>query len=236
MIDVDCIVQSFNEPQLDRCLKSIRNQTYPYYRIVNVNGVLGTNNAFRRVLSSVQTEWFSAVGGDCIYYKDALSNLIKFMEAHPHEKCCNYCLTCYDPFMEIKTGFLCIARNTAFKEVMGNLSDNLTFDRSIAARLRHNGWFVRKNMRVIAGTHFEDPDEFQVFHRFFILATKDGLRGYNINKEIMENLYKRDKKPLQDMAIKALNFGIEKQVYQRSIDNNFNLQMYEEFKEWKLTH
>lgn len=235
MMDIDCIVQSFNEPQLDRCLKSLREQTYPYYRIINVNGVIGTYNAFKRWVMMIQTEWFTATGGDLVYYKDALENLIKFKDAHPSDLCCNYCLTCWDPFMELKTGYLCLARTSAFQEAtaLDEIQDILVFDRNIARRMREKGYFVRKNMKVIAGTHFEDPDEFQVFHRFFILATKDGRWGYELNRNIMTRLYERDKKPLQLLAIEALDFGDEKGPYGRSIDNNYNLQMYEEFKKWQ---
>lgn len=235
MMDIDCIVQSFNEPQLDRCLKSVREQTYPYYRIVNVNGVIGTHNAFKRVVESVQTEWFSAIGGDCIYHKDALEKLVAFREKYIHPKCFLYCLGTYDPFMEINTGFLCLAKHSVVK-MQVPMENALKFDRAYAGRLKAEGWFTKVDVNTIVGTHFEDPDEFQVFHRFFILATKDGNRGYGISRRIMSNLYERDHNSLQKLAIDALDFGLSKGPYPMSINNDYNLQMYEEFKKWKLMH
>ena len=228
MLDVDVIVTSMDgEPQLDACMKSLREQTYPFYRIINIHGVSPFHLAWNRAVHNVSAEWYANVGSDCIYEKDALEKVVRFMESYlPDEKCCGYCFSCYDAFLEIRAGFLCVLRASAFKTQ--EATNHLTFDREVMSNLRNQGWFLRKNNEIV-GTHFPDPSEYQVFHRFFILATKDGKKGYDLNKNILTKLYERDRNPLQKLALDSLDFGVNKGRYPTSIDDRYNRKMYDEF-------
>lgn len=233
MIDVDVVVTSMNEPQLDRCLEALRNQTYPFYRIININGVIPFSDAYNRILDSVKTEWYVPTAGDVIYDKNALEQVMWFKDRKPGDKCCSYCMYTWDPFLEIKCGFMCLQRTSAF--VPHRASNNYNLDRKTMRNIRSQGWFLRKYDRIV-GTHFLDPDEYQVFHRFMILAGRDGMGSYNSCKEICTRLYERDHNPLHALALDALEFGLQKGNYPDSINDNYNRKMYEEFKEWKLTH
>lgn len=229
-MNIDVVITSMNEPQLDRCLQSVRNQTYPFYRIINIHGVSPFYVAYNRAVSSVETDWFVFIGGDMILYERGLERVIRFMEKYPSDKCCGYYITLYDPFLEIKTGYLGLQRTATFKKQLA--TDDHNFDRNMMTRLRQEGWFIRKSMGEIAGTHFENPDEFQVFHRFFTLATRDGEWGYEVNRNIVVKLYEKHKDSLHTLALDALDFGKDRH-YPKSIDINHNHTMYEEFKQWR---
>jgi glycosyltransferase involved in cell wall biosynthesis len=228
MVEVDVIITSMGEPQIERALESLRAQTYPFRRIIHIEGVVPFYQALKRGMEQVEAPWYANVGADAVYDKDALERVIKFMGLYPHEKCCGYCMSLWDSFMEIRAGFLCVQRTEPFRRLMAD--SELKFDRAWMSKIRAEGWFLRKRPTIV-GTHFSGPDEYQVFHRFFILATKDGLRGYEICRDIMRKLYERDNNVLQRVALDALDFGTLKGDYPGSIKGGcpFSLEFPDPF-------
>ena len=63
---MEALIVSVDEPQLERCLESVRNQTVPFSRIVHINGVVPQHRAIRKGIRKTSDEWVMKIDGDMI--------------------------------------------------------------------------------------------------------------------------------------------------------------------------
>ena len=102
------------------------------------------------------------------------------------------------------------------------LCNDLYFDK----KLRRLGYALRRT-RVVIGTHMQDPDDFQIFRRFYCVGVKYGRgRGVYSCLNAMFNKTQDDK---YQFAMKALDFGAKETRYPGSHNIIFDRTKYEEF-------
>jgi hypothetical protein len=223
---IEALVISVNEPQLDRCLVSVRNQVVPFSNIVHVNGVVPEYLAFNQGMGQTRDEWAMKIDGDFILYENAVDIATNYMNQYNNRKCCNYAFGLIDTFLECPIGYCCIFKTLLYKQYP--YTDKLSNDRKANYFLRSLGWRVRKNVEVVLGTHFDKPSEFQVFKRFYTQWIK--YPNNSFIKIRMRELLERTGNTLYDIGLKAGQFADKKKSYPGSHNLTFDLQLFEEFK------
>jgi hypothetical protein len=105
--------------------------------------------------------------------------------------------------------------------------NHITNDQHVEKRLRNKGFKGMKIGTVIA-THAENPDEFQIFRRFFIYGVKygKGYRTWSHTKKMLNST--GDQR--YAFAMKALEFGMQKSYYPGSHNIDFDREMFNEFR------
>ncbi len=227
-IMIEAMIISVDEPQLDRCLESVRSQKIPFSNIVHINGVIPIANAFNQGIEKVVDEWLMFIGGDIILYPNAVEIAMRYVDREFHDEICGYCFAIQDTFLNCKTGFCSVFRTSAYKSEI--FRDTMFEDRHMPWRLRKKGWRFRKPHDIIA-THFDNPDGFQVFCRFYFHANKFNDDNSYV-RNTMNELLKETGNPLYQIGINALDFAKVKRIYPGSPNLDFNIKMYEEFKKY----
>ena len=224
---IDALVISIDEPQLDRCLKAVHGQ--PFLRVIHVNGIIPESEAVNHALKRVSSEWVMKVDGDIILYPNALETVMKYMEKDLSPQVCGYYFGLKDTFMDCDIGFCGVLRTQPYQSV--KRKDKMNGDLNVVIELRKQGWFVRKLLKegIIIGTHFDKPDEFQVFGRFYRSGKRADDNTFEINQ--LTGLLGKTGDPLYQLALDAIQFAKFKERYyigSRNID--FDKKLFEEFK------
>jgi len=223
---MEALIISVNEPQLDRCLVSVRNQSVPFSNIVHVNCVIPEYAAFNQGMAQTTDRWVMKIDGDFILYDTAVEDAAKYMEATDSNGVCGYFFGLYDTFLECKIGFCSVLRTKVYKEFQ--YQDKLSNDRMASRVVRKKVWKIRKQMSVVTGTHFDHPDEFQVFKRFYTQRLKYPYSSFV--KIRMAELLAKTGNELYDIGLKAGEFADKCKGYPGSHNLVFDRQLFEEFQ------
>jgi hypothetical protein len=230
---IEALVISNQEPQLERCLAAVHNQTVPFSNIVHIDGVAPEYIAHNTGMQMLTAEWAFNVNGDTILVENAVELALKCLEDHSKEvyadKVYSYNFGLYDTFLRTMIAGCSFFRVPICKPIL--YEDRLDNDLKTGPILRRKGYIIRHlefgRRRITVGTHFDNPDEFQVFRRFYAKAMK---RDSESIKDRLLRLKERYKLSVYDLALQALEFGKEKNSYPTSHDINFDREMFEEFK------
>ncbi len=221
---MEALVISAGEPQLERCLEATRNQTIPFSNVVHVSDVVPQHVAFNTGIKKIVDEWVMKVDGDMVLYDNAVETVSDCISNNGDASI--YIFAVYDDFM---TGQM-IGCKVYKTEMVKSIEhpDRLKNDLWIEKKIRHKGGKVSKYRRVIIATHAENPDEFQIFRRFYVYGVKYGKgcgAWSNISKQFCNTGDER-----YAFAMKSLEFGMEKREYPGSHNIEFDKKMYDEFK------
>ncbi len=225
-MNIEAMITSVDDPQMDRCLESVRNQTIPFSNIIHINNVSPLSEAFNKGMSQSTEDWVMDIGGDMILDKDALERIIQYMGQRNGDRILGYYLGLRDTFLHSKIGYVSVLKGSLFREVI--LDDSYSADRKPVRNLRSAGWTAVKNLHFLVGTHFDQPDEFQVFRRFYL----HGVR-YPSHKSIrprLKELYEKTGNSLYKVGIKANEYGALKRFYPGGHNIDFDRKNFEEFK------
>lgn len=223
---IEALLTSVDEPQLDRCLRSINEQTVPFSNIVHINNVFPYSKAYNRGLSQVKDKWFMTIGGDFILDPDAVEKVTKGIEEDGDVKTVGHLYGIYDTFLHMDWNGVGTFRTDVAKSIP--FRDRLDCERILGKKLNRMGWILRRGEGNLA-THFDSPDEFQVFRRFYVYGLK--YNG-NVVSDIganLDKLFEKTGNPLYKVAIKAIAFSGKKRTYPGSHNINFDRKTYEEF-------
>ena len=223
---IEAMVISIGEPQLERCMKSVSEQTVPFSSVIHVDGVVPNSEAFNRGIRMSTQEWVMHIAGDFILYPNAVEVAEGYIR-RSRDEICGYYFKIVDTFLDCETGFCSVLRTKAFKKIVFN--DTAWDDRHMMYRLRASGWRVRKPSDVIA-THFDKPNEFQVFRRFFFHGSKFNDNTYV--RERMKELYLKTKDPLYQTGVRAILFAKMKKINPGSPNVDLAKKMFNEFRIW----
>lgn len=220
---MEALVISTGEPQLKRCLESVKNQTVPFSNIVHIADVIPQSVAFNTGLKKVTDEWVMKIDGDMVLYNNAVEKVLSCISSNG--KTSIYAFLVYDDFMGGPMIGCKVYRTEAIRRV--EHPDFLKNDIWVEKKLRNMGFRMSK-LGITIATHADNPDEFQIFRRFYIYGVKYG-KGcgpwVNISKTFHNTGDKR-----YTLAMKALEFGIEKHQYLGSHNIEFDKKMYDEFR------
>ncbi len=224
---MEALVISVNEPQLDRCLESVKNQTVPFSNIIHIQNVVPNSKAFNLGISKTTEEWAMHIAGDFVLYPNAVEIATSFVNRSGNDHYFGYFFAAHDTFLQCNIGFCGVLRMSAWKTI--TFEDTMFDDRRIPFRLREKGYRAKKKMYICLTTHFDKPDEFQVFGRFYFHASKfDDSNSWTRCK--LTKLLKVTEDPLYQVGIDAMDFAKLKGVHPGSPNVDFARKMFEEFK------
>lgn len=225
---IDAMVISALEPQLDRCLKSVNEQTVPFYNIVHVDNVAPEYLAWTQALEQTKSEWAVCVNGDMILIPNAVEICLQALKKHNDKKIFVYGFALYDTFLRRTISCCKLIRTDVYKS--RPYRDQLCNDDKAILLLRRGGWIVKNFItgpeRIVIGTHFEEPDDFQVFRRFYARAMKKDSK-WMINE--LNGLRIRHKHSHYELALQSFLFGKKEAVYPGSHNIEFDKTMYKKF-------
>jgi glycosyltransferase involved in cell wall biosynthesis len=227
-LNIDALILSVDDPQLDRNLRSVRKQTIPFSNIVHLNGVCPECVAFNSGMRQTTGDWVMYIGGDMILDLDALEKISKYMEIDQDDKISGYYFGLMDTFLKRKIGYLSVLRSSLYKTIF--FQDNFIDDWKVVRKLRKRGWVTRKLFNFVVGTHFDQPNELQVFRRFYIHGTR--FQDHRSAKGELTKLFEETGNPLYKLGVKAIEYAWIKQFYPGSHNAEFDKRAFEEFKEW----
>ena len=226
-MNIEALITSVDDPQLDRCLEAVRTQTVPFSNIIHMNKVCPQCVSFNNGMRQTTEEWVMLIGGDMILHKDAAERITKYMEQDSNDKISGYYFGLYDTFLDCKIGYISVLRGSLYRKTP--LEDNIITDWQSIRRLRKAGWIDRKLFYFQAGTHFDFPDEFQVFKRFYIhgIRFRDGRSAIGR----LSGLLEKTGNPLYHLGIQAIEYAWSKKSYPGSHNYDFDKKNFEEFRE-----
>lgn len=228
---IDACITSVGEPQVERCLKSAREQVVPFANIIHVDGVVPEVKSFRATLRQVKSEWMMKIDGDMILHDYAVGVAQDYIDKETDNSVVEYQFGLYDEFIKRVINSCRVSRVDAIKSVRSK--DRMENDYSIVRQMEERGMkcvrLWQGHNPVVIGTHFEDPDEFQIFVRYYhagVLRTKVTMR-------VLDRLYRTTKDDRYALAIKAFNYGLSKgyKNYPGSRDVNYDRKEFEKFNE-----
>jgi len=218
------LIISADEPQLEQCLASVHNQKRPFRQIVHINNVIPHADAVNQGVKELTGKWTVLVGGDMILFPDASEIFNDAIRKNNDKKTCSFQFKLYDPFLDMKISgcnltLAQVLRDFPIKNVIAN-------DIARGEEIKKAEWIYKWHPHLVVGTHCKDPSDFQIFHRFYVAAIKGVDRTPRLHKllEITGDEKYR-------LALKAYEFGVGKE-YPGSHNIQYEMEKYEEFKEW----
>lgn len=227
---IDACIRSVGEPQVKRCLDSANNQTFPFANVIHVDGIFPEVEALRALLRQVKSEWMMLIDGDMILSDHAVKTAQYFIDRETDESVVEYQFGLYDEFIKRVINSCRVSKVDAIKSVQTR--DWIGNDLNIVGQMEKTG---KKCVRlwkginaVVIGTHFEDPDEFQIFVRYY----HAGILRTPRTMELLVALYELTKDSRYDFAMKALTYGLNKRYkeYPGSRNVNYDKMEFEKFK------
>jgi len=224
---IGALVVSASEPQVEKCLAAVNNQTCSFSSITYMKDIIPEYKAFNEGMSLCPEEWVMKIDGDMILHKNAVEISIEYMSENNSDNVFVYSFGLFDGFLKAPICGCAVFRRELFLKV--RYPNMLSNDYYAGRKIGRMGYVRKKPYEdgLIIGTHCEDPDDFQIFRRFYTHGVKNGKR-YMLRR--LNDLYSETGDVLYYLATQALLFGAEKRVYPTSHNLDFDKQTYEEFK------
>jgi len=227
---MEVLLCSVEEPQLERCLKSIEEQIVPFTNIVHQANIVPYSKAHNEGLPKLKDDWCMMLAGDMILHSYAVELSSHIIENDVNNiKTGAYLFGVYDTFLKQLWGGIGIYRSSTMKMLPFRDKNNF-IDIHWGRRFEALGGELNNCHEHTLGTHFDKPDEYQVFRRFYVVGLKyNGSKVSRIHAEL-GGLYNEIKYPLYLTAQKAMEFAAFKNgLYPGSHNIDFEKKMYEEF-------
>jgi glycosyltransferase involved in cell wall biosynthesis len=223
-VEIDAIVCSVDDPQLTRCLEAVRGQTVPFTKVIHQNNVCPYPMAVNKGIAQSSGDWLMLVDGDMILDKTAVERILQYMKDNLGENILGYYVALYDTFLNCPIGYFPTLRGELYRKL--TFANSMTHDSRMVNALRKKRWRTVKTMEIRVGTHFDSPDEFQVFKRFYV----HGIRypcGYP-RRNIIRKL-ESGGTALHQVGIEAIRFADKKKVYPGGRNIEFDKENYQEW-------
>jgi glycosyltransferase involved in cell wall biosynthesis len=221
---MEALIISAGEPQVERCLEAARSQTVPFSNIIHIANVVPEHVAFNTGIDKITDEWLMKIDGDMILHKDAVEIVLKYMSGK--DDVSMFTFTVYDDFFAADMVGCNVAKTSLFKTV--RYRNMLRNDFCARKSLTKMG-LKRDKPAITIATHAENPDEFQIFRRFYIYGVKYG-KGFGPWRHASKMLSATGDERYR-FALRALEFGMTKAYYPGSHNIDFDKKMFGEFKE-----
>jgi hypothetical protein len=235
---LDCVHITCGEAQVARGRKAIKDQLIPFDRVRYFDFKRPLCDAINEAVATSAYQWCVLVAGDIILNKDATHIIHQALELYRHKwgRALGVRIPIYDTFIERTLGGTTVlqAYVDSFFGHRNMINDDVDTQRR--ARVRGYKFFdIDKQSGVTIGTHFDKPDDFQIFKRFFSAGVKMILKR---NKRFADYLnYQKSIKRSRQMELAHQCFIIgrnHRNVLQSSHDYlmwyELFLQYYERLK------
>ena len=225
---IEALIISIDEPQAGNCLKSVNRQTIPFSNVIHIEDTTITyTGAYNHGISLLKGDWFLNLNGDICLYPDAVEKCVKAIEGCNDNKVIGHLFEFYDTFLETRQSGMGLFRTDAIKSTP--MRERLCGDVRQGKELYGKGWIFKRQPNIL-GIHFNYPDEFQVFRRFYVSGLKYNHTALSVMSQDLQKLFQKTDNPLYEIALKAMEFSGKKNgFYPGAHDINFDRKMYEEF-------
>lgn len=210
-IQIDALITSVDDPQLPRCLEAVKNQTVPFSKIVHLHNVCPHHEAVNRGLPQTSADWVMYIGGDMILDLNANERIMEYMRTTMGDNVCGYYFGLWDTFLDCKIGYLGVFKGPLYRGL--KFPDIYNCDAVVVRALRNRGWRTIKNVNFIVGTHFDQPDEYQVFKRCLRHGSRYVATPHKSLKWNFIKLLKKRYDPLYEFGIKVVEYGEKQPLY-----------------------
>ena len=227
-MNIEVLVTSVNEPQLEACFESLRNQTYPFTNIIHINNVVPMNEAYNQGIKRATGDLLFLINGDMSLYNYAVEKSVSIVHKTNNPKMCCYLFGIYDVFLCQNMGQIPVVSTQIYRNF--SYRNRLMCDRDIGSNIRKSGYLIGHFNKITLGNHFNNPDEFQVFKRFYVSGNKYLSNFQTSLKIILLELFEKTNNPLYMVGIKAIEFSVNHREYPGSNNLDFDRKMYLEFK------
>ena len=224
---IEALIISVDEPQLDRCLKSVYEQGFS--KVIHINDAsVPCHDAYNRGLAMLSDEWFLLINGDIILKDCAVEKCREAIVNEHQSNVVAHLFSVDDVFMDAPLmGGIGVFKTNILKSYP--YLNRLDADRQLGKKLAKHGWDMRTHREIVLATHFDSPDEFQVFKKFYVSGMKYNSHVIAQMLIDLEKLKGKTGDPLYSLAIMAVYFGIGKKGYPGSKNVSYERKMYEEF-------
>jgi hypothetical protein len=223
-MNIGALIVSCGEPQVERCVHSVYKQTIPFANVKHISDVVPEADAINKGIQSMDDEWTMKVDGDFILYENAVDMITRKMKSESNEGVCGWFFGLYDTFLRCDIGYASVLRTSVYKGA--TYQDVLRDDFAMNRYLRRNGWGIKKRKWKIVGTHFDSPDAFQVFRRFYVQVIKYPHDPFV--PERLTTLFMETGDPLYDLGLRARVYAHGKE-YPTSRNLDYDRKLFEEF-------
>jgi len=162
------------------------------------------------------------IDGDFILNPNALE-IVQVHLKNEEEMKFSHTYMLHDVFLKLNIYGVGVLKTATMRTI--RYPNMLSNDVWVGRKLRKFGWYGEKHTEIL-GSHFSEPDEFQVFRRFYSRAVKY-KKKYTWTH--LENLYTATNDPLYKLAMDATLLGSEKRHYPGSHNLAFDKIVWEEY-------
>ena len=222
------MINSADDPQLPRCLEAVRNQTVLFSKIIHKNNICPAAESYNQGMAETTGEWVMHIIGDMILDLDGIERITGYMERDNSDRISGYYFGLYDTFLNCKIGYVGVLRGSLYRTL--RFENSYMCDVKIVNKLRSEGWEIRKTLNFLVGTHFDNPDEFQVFKRCYVHGIRYADKPEVSLKWKLIELQKKENNSLYKLGIGAVEFAERKKFYPGSHNLIFDRENYEEYK------
>ena len=219
---IGALLISSNEPQLEQCLTSINNQTVPFASVVHMDNIIPESVAFNKGLGMSPDKWVMKINGDMILQENAVETALHHMVDNDKVFTYNYIL--FDSFIKANIYGCSVLLKSAYQLV--RYPNMLSNEFYAGKKIQKSGLLKIAPEGVIIGTHCLNPDDFQVFRRFYSFGVKHSKLHMSRRLKI---LYEETKNIQYRLALEALYLGFSKKHYPSSHNIDFDKQVYNNF-------
>lgn len=239
---IEAYIQSVDEPQLDCCIESVKNQTVRFSKVSHVNNISPESEARRKIIKELEYEYAMVIAGDIVLDPDVVERFYSLWLPifEGKDRIYEIVLGLFDEFLEWNICGLGMFRvEVAKKFKIGNTLNNDTLlNKKIC---RENVFLKLWRKGITVGSHLSGYDPFQVFRRFYSRGVKAGWnnnkRNIEKHKKRFKELYEEKKKPIYLFAKDVIKYGFMEKEYPTSHDIRFDLEKFNQFKKgyprWK---
>lgn len=228
-ISIQALVKTCGEPQIPRCLEAVWGQNRPYDKITISEMVVPESEARRRLVADLTCDWFMTVAGDMILNPDATQiaedHILKYQKEFMAFR-----FGLWDGFLDAPICCCSAVKSKLYAsyEFRNELSNDTMWGR----HCKKQGWKgLKRDKKIFIGTHCEDPDDFQVFRRFYSRGVKAGRKGNNKNLQkhlgIFNKLFSKTGNKQYRLAMRAIKLGFEWKFYPTSHNLKFDRFLFD---------
>lgn len=224
MDEIGALIISAEEPQVEQCVAAVNNQTIPFSSIVHIENVVPESVAFNSGIRLATDKWVVKINGDMILYENAMETIVANMLPIDNVFVYNYML--FDEFIKAPIYGCSVMLRSAFQKV--RYPNMITNDVYTGKKIQKSGMKKVSPEGVIIGTHCLNPDDFQVFRRFYSFGVKHS-KVRRPMKHRLQHLYNETNNLQYLLAVESLNLGSFKRTYPGSHNIEFDRKIYNEF-------
>lgn len=178
--DLECTVIHTNEPTVDACLESVRNQTYRANKIRIIKDVFPLNESINERHRSLELPFSVKVDADMVLYPNCFAALYKAIKSSD-ARCWGISAKLLDPFLG-EMGGVHIQRSDWIRNI--RVPNVIGCDRWLMKEMEQKGYF-HKEVPMVLGEHRCDYSLENIFKRHIKLGQKQACHKNTLYEDIV---------------------------------------------------